>query len=83
MQIVFDMENPENNGDFLKFVALADAGESIEFKLKSDGGDFMVDLIIYTGTEQPACFGPTCARALKGPQPYYSDAEIESFLKNF
>ena len=73
MQIVFDMENPENNGDFLKFVALADAGESIEFKLKSDGGDFMVDLIIYTGTEQPACFGPTCARALisasKGPQP--------------
>ena len=78
--------DPDYDGEFLKYVALAGPGESIELELKTDGGNFYIQLPIYTGTVPP-CFGPSCARAMmsapKGPHPYYSDAEIESFLKKF
>ena len=78
--------DPDYDGEFLGYVALAGPGESIELEFKTDGGEFLIFLPIYTGTELP-CFGPSCARAMmsapKGPHPYYSDAEIESFLKNF
>ena len=70
----------------MNYVALAGPGESIEFEFKTDGADFFIMIPIFTGTTPP-CFGQECARAMisapKGPHPYYSDAEIEGFLKNF
>ena len=55
------MMDPNYDGEFGEYVALAGPGESIEFEFKTDGGDFYIIIPIYTGTTPP-CFGPSCAR---------------------
>ena len=53
------MMDPEYDGDFSGYVELAGAGESVEFKLKTDDGiQALFMILIHTGTAPPALDGP-------------------------